>query len=814
MKLSDLLPGQKGVIVKIRGRGHFRRRIMEMGFVYGQETEVLVKAPLQDPTKYKIMDYEVSLRKSEAELIEVVTKEEVQTHLREEHRSLIVDSDRLLKVANEQNHIINVVLVGNPNSGKTSFFNMATGRHERVGNYSGVTVNAKEGKIKYKDYTFNLVDLPGTYSLSAYSPEEICVRKQIFESAPDIIINVVVASNLERNFYLTTQLIDMDATMVIALNMYDELEKSGDVFDYKHLAEMIGCPIVPTVARLGKGIKELLDKTIEVYERKTPIIRHIHINYGTEIETGIRHVKNIIRKEDILGMDTSRRYLSIQLLEYDKLTEKNIQNFPNVNEILAERDIYARYIENDFRENTETVFTNARYGFIRGALKETYKKGKIDRLKLTHLMDKIVMHKFWSYPIFFKLMFIMFECTFFFGKYPMKWIEWVVQKANEYVEIYMVDGPLKDLLINGIIGGVGNVIVFLPNIIILYLFISFMEDTGYMARAAFIMDKLMHKIGLHGKSFIPLIMGFGCNVPAIMSTRIIEGYNTRLITMLINPLISCSARLPVYILLTSAFFPNYGGLMLFILYVTGIILVILMSLLFKNFLIKNDDVPFVMELPPYRLPTWKAIQHHVWSKISQYLRKMSGIILVAAIIVWFLEYFPQNEKRNQYYENQITKLVLQNKNKEQISYMRKQQNEEQKRNSFIGRAGHFIEPLVRPLGFDWKISTCLISGMPAKEVIVSTLGILYTDRRNGNSLLKHCLQTEMDTNGDPVFSPLKALSLLFFVLLYSPCIATIASIKNESGKWKWALFTVAYTTLLSWFISFVIYQIGSLICAK
>lgn len=825
MRLSDLLPGQKGIIVKVRGRGYFRKRIMEMGFVYGQEVETIVKAPLQDPTQYKVMDYEVSLRESEAELIEVVTEGEINIYSQERHHhfdkvydgyrrsfyhSLVTNSDKLLKIASEQRHIINVLLVGNPNSGKTSLFNVAAGKHERVGNYSGVTVNAKEGRIKYKDYIFNLVDLPGTYSLSTCSPEEVCVRKQIFESPPDVIINVVAASNLKRNLYLTTQLIDIDASMVIALNMYDELKKSGDIFDHEHLAEMIGCPIVPTVARLGRGIKELFDKVIEIYEGKSSIARHIHINYGTEIETEIQHIKDVICKEDILGRDISRRYLSIQLLEYDKIAEMTIQHSPNINEILAERDIRAQYIENDFRENTETVFANARYGFIRGALKETYQKGKNDRLRLTHLIDRIVMHKFWSYPIFFMLMFIMFECTFSFGRYPMKWIEWIINRMDEYVEIYMMDGALKELLVNGIIGGVGNVILFLPNIIILYLFISLMEDTGYMARAAFIMDKLMHKIGLHGKSFIPLVMGFGCNVPAIMNTRVIEGYSTRLITMLINPLISCSARLPIYILLIGAFSRNYGGLILFLLYVTGILLVVLMSLLFKKFLIKDENLPFVMELPPYRLPTWNAIRRHVWSRISQYLRKMGGIILIAAIVIWFLEYYPQNEKRNQYYERKITKLVLQAGSEEQISYIRMQQNEEQKRNSFIGCIGCFIEPLVRPLGFDWKIATCLISGIPAKEIIISTLGILYTNAKNGNSSLKQCLQMELDTNGNPVFSPSKTLSLLFFVLLYFPCIATIASIKNESGKWEWALFAVGYTTLLAWIISFVIYRVSSL----
>lgn len=811
MRLSDLIPGQKGIITKVCGRNYFRKRIMEMGFIYGQETEVITKAPLKDPIKYKIMGYEISLRESEAKLIEIITVEEVQTFLQKKQYPLIIDSTRLLNLANEQRHIIKLILIGNPNSGKTSLFNVVTKKHEQVGNYSGVTISSKEGKFKYKNYTFILIDLPGTYSLSAYSPEGIYIRKHIYKSPPDIVINVVAASNLERNLYLTTQLIDMDVPMIIALNMYDELKKSGDIFDYKSLATMIGCPIVPTIARLEKGIKLLFNKIIDMYEGKCLIARHIHINYGTEIEIGIQHIKNVIHKGDILGSDTSHRYLSIQLLEYDKLTETIIHHFPNIDEILTERDIHAKYIKNDFGESTEIIFTNARYGFIKGALKETYQETKIKHLKLTHFIDKIVMHKFWSYPIFLTFVFIMFECSFFLGNYPMKWIEWGIQKINKLIEFHITDGPLKNLFINGIIGGVGNVIVFLPNIIILYFFISIMEDSGYMSRVAFIMDKLMHKIGLHGKSFIPMLMGFGCNVPAIMSTRIIESYNTRLITMLINPLISCSARLPVYILLIDAFFPHYGGIILFMLYIVGIFLAILVAIFIKKFLIKNEDMPFVMELPPYRIPTWKATNRHMWSRIHQYLKKMSGIILIAAIIIWFLEYFPQNEKRNQYYKKQITELISHKGSKYQIAYVRKQQNKEQKQNSFIGHIGHFIEPLVKPLGFDWKISTCLISGIPAKEIIISTLGILYTNTENNNFLIKNCLQTETDENGNLILSPLKVLSLLFFILLYSPCIATIVSIKNESGKWRWAFFTIIYTTSLAWLSSFIIYQIGSLI---
>jgi ferrous iron transport protein B len=817
MKLSTLKPGQKGVIIKVKGRGAFRRRIIEMGFIKGKQVEVITSAPLKDPTEYKVMDYEVSLRRSEAELIEVLTVEEAQSYLHEgKAHSLTLDEHALHSAAREQSKIINVALVGNPNSGKTSLFNIASGTHERVGNYSGVTVDAKEGKFKYRDYTFNLVDLPGTYSLSAYSPEELYVRKQILEETPDVIINVVAASNLERNLYLTTQLIDMDATVVIALNMYDELEKSGAKFDYERLAGMIGMPIVPTIAKSGKGVNALFDKVIDVYEGKNAIARHVHINYGEEIETGIQHVKKLLKEESAIGIDTSRRYLSILLLEGDRETEKKIAGYPKAKKILEERNIHAGYIRDDFREDAETAFTDARYGFIDGALKQTYKEGKTDTLKITHLIDHIVTNKMWGYPIFLFFMLLMFESTFILGDYPMRGIEWLVGILGNFTGKYMPEGPLKDLVVNGIIGGVGSVIVFLPNIVILYFFISLMEDTGYMARAAFIMDKFMQKMGLHGKSFIPLVMGFGCSVPAIMSTRIIESRNTRLITMLVNPLMSCSARLPVYILLVGAFFPHNGGLILFALYFTGILLAILLSRIFKKFLVKGEDLPFVMELPPYRMPTAKAMTRHIWDKTSQYLKKMGGIILIASIIIWFLEYFPQNKERNDYYNHLVNQVEQQavvddlpEKEKEElISGIKKEQNEEQKQNSYIGKLGRFIEPAVSPLGFDWKIGASLVSGMAAKEIVVSTLGILYTGEDDNEKALQERLIASQKPDGSPVYTPWVAFTFLLFVLIYFPCIATIAAIKNESGSWKWAAFEILYTTSLAWIVCFLFYQTG------
>ena len=813
MKLSELKKGEKGIITKVLGRGAFRRRIIEMGFIKGQEVEIVTQAPLKDPTGYKVMDYEVSLRKSEAKLVEIVTLEEANLQSEEADSPLILNEDALQSLANEQSKVIHIALVGNPNSGKTSLFNIASGTHERVGNYGGVTVDAKQGKFKYKNYTFYLTDLPGTYSLTTYSPEELYVREQILEETPDVIINVVPASNLERNLYLTTQLIDMDAITVIALNMYDELEKSGATFDHQRFAGMIGYPVVPTVAKSGRGINELFDQVIEVYERRNPIARHVHINYGKEIETGISHVKKQLKGEKQLGLDTSLRYLSIMLLEGDKVAEKTVSSFPNAQKILNERNIHAQNIRDDFKEDVETALADARYGFIAGALKQTYKEGKNDTMKITHWIDRLVTNNLLGYPIFFLFMFLMFECTFLLGQYPMQWIESLVGLFGDLLDKYMSAGPFKDLLVSGIIGGVGSVIVFLPNIVILYLFISFMEDTGYMARAAFIMDKFMQKMGLHGKSFIPLIMGFGCNVPAIMSTRIIESRNTRLITILVNPLMSCSARLPVYILFAGTFFPHNEGLVLFGLYFTGIVLAVGLSRLFKKFLVRGEDLPFVMELPPYRLPTLKATTRHIWDRSSQYLKKMGGVILVASIIVWFLEYYPQNAERNQQYKNRITEV----KNNSQltpeesnllIADLTKEHKEEQKENSYIGKIGHTIEPVVRPLGFDWKIGASLLSGMAAKEIVVSTMGILYTGDEENDTSLKEHLQEARHPDGSRVYTPWVAIGFMAFVLIYFPCIASVAAIKNETNSVKWTLFAVFYTTALAWLVAFVINQVG------
>jgi ferrous iron transport protein B len=824
MRLSELRTGDHGIIVKVLGKGAFRKRIIEMGFIRGKSVEVIKNAPLKDPIHYKVMGYDVSLRRSEAALIEVVSEAayqeyQLQKSINPENAPSISESqeDFLYELAIEKGKTINVALVGNPNCGKTSLFNFASGAHERVGNYSGVTVDAKEAVFHQDGYTFKITDLPGTYSLSCYSPEELYVRKHLNEEHPDVVINVVDASNLERNLYLTSQLIDMDVRTVMALNMYDELKKSGDKFDYEALSRMTGIPIVPTVSKTGEGIEELFKRVIQVYEEKDPVLRHIHINYGETLEKAITNVRNLLKGNEYISRGVSRRFLAIKLLEGDKEVEDFIRSLPreNADRILAERDKNAAQIKSILSEDSETSFTNARYGFIAGALQETFEPNKLQGASPTQFIDLLVTHKVWGFPIFIAFMWVMFEATFRLGDYPMGWIEDGVAFLGDWVSAHLSEGPFKDLLVDGIIAGVGGVIVFLPNILILYLFISFMEDSGYMARAAFIMDKTMHKMGLHGKSFIPLVMGFGCTVPAIMATRTIESRSSRMITMLINPLMSCSARLPVYVLLIGAFFPENASLMMLIIYSTGILLAVIMARIFKRYLFSDEDVPFVMELPPYRMPTMKSIVIHMWEKARQYLRKIGGIILVASIIIWFLGYYPRHSAASDKIDQQIALVEQTTQGKdekaEQISELEHKKAMELQRSSYIGQLGRTIQPVLAPLGFDWKISVSILSGMAAKEVVVSTLSVLYTGDSEETQALPERLKQDKDEHGELVFTPLVAFTLMLFVLIYFPCIATVAAVIRESGSWKWGGFLILYSCTLAWVVSFIVYQIGSII---
>ncbi len=812
MRLSDLKDNESGYITKIRGRGAFRKRITEMGFVKGKKVTVIKNAPLKDPVEYNIMGYEVSLRRREADLIDVITKEEAQNLKLTEFNGVI--TEEVLKTsARKKEKEIQIALVGNPNCGKTTVFNYASKSKEKVGNYSGVTVDSKTAHFKIDDYTLKITDLPGTYSISAYSPEELYVRKYIFGEMPDIVINIVDASNLERNLYLTTQLIDMDIKVIIALNMYDELRTKGDEFDFESLGKMIGIPIIPTIGSKGYGVKDLFKKAIEVYEDQEPTVRHIHINYGKDVEKSIRKIQNILWEDEKRAELISTRFYALKLLEKDSSAHTTLKSWENYESIktIAEKEI--KSLENLINDDSETIIADAKYGFIAGALKETYKGNVHNRKKKTEKIDSFLTHKYLGFPFFILFLWIMFQSTFSLGQYPMDWIDYLIGLLGDIVNNFMADGPLKDLIINGAIGGVGGVIIFLPNILILFFFISLMEDTGYMARAAFIMDRIMHKIGLHGRSFIPLVMGFGCNVPAVMATRTIENKQNRLLTMLINPFMSCSARLPVYVLIISAFFVKNPGLVLFSIYIIGIAMATIVAIIFKKTLFKSKEIPFVMELPPYRIPTLRNLLRHMWFKGAQYLKKMGGIILVASILVWALGYYPKNVEYTMDYDTQIAEIQSKNltNGNAKIEELLMQKTSEEQAHSYIGRIGKFIEPVMRPLGFDWKMSVSILSGVAAKEIVVSTMGVLYQaeDDESSNNLMNR-LQNEKDKDGNPIFTPLVAFGFLIFILIYFPCVAVVAAIKKESGHWKWAIFTVFYTTFLAWFMSFLIYQIGSI----
>ena len=811
MKLSELKTGERGVIVKVNGHGSFRKRIIEMGFVKGKSVKVVLNAPLKDPIEYEIIGYKISLRREEADKIEVISESEAkevmassapQPPLYEDGcEDIGIIEKEMKELAEQRRHIIRVALVGNPNCGKTSLFNIASGSHEHVGNYSGVTVDAKEGKFSYGGYQFTLVDLPGTYSLSAYSPEELYVRRNLVEEMPDVVINVVDASNLERNLYLTTLIIDMNLRVVMALNMYDELRSKGDTLDIETLGHLLGMPVIPTVSRSGEGIEKLFDTVIKVYETNDPrLARHIHVNHGAELEKSIDRIKFLIQKNTDIRYKYSTRYLAIKYLENDSEIEKVVEALPNRDEIISARFDESRRIEELLQTNPESAIVDAKYAFVQGALKETWQPAQERRAKhsLSEKIDAVVTNKWLAFPIFILLLYVIFEGTFTIGDYPMRWIEWLVEKFSDFVSAYMPEGMLKDMVVDGIIGGVGSVLVFLPNILILYLFISLLEDSGYMARAAFIMDRLMHKIGLHGKSFIPMIMGFGCNVPAIMATRTIENRKSRLITMLIIPMMSCAGRLPIYILLVGAFFPSYGSLVMLGIYAFGILMAILSAKILSRFL-KDDDLPFVMELPPYRVPTAKSVFRHTWEKGKQYLHKMAGIILVCSIIIWFLGYFPNHNKYGTVAEQQ--------------------------ENSFIGYIGKGIEPVLEPLGYDWRMGVSIISGIGAKELVVSTLGVMYSAEAEeieaasgeiGAAPLTE--ETPEDEAGDTrlqkalqrSITPAAALSYMIFVLLYFPCIATFVAIKQESGGWKWAVFSAVYTIVLAWVMAFIVYRIALL----
>lgn len=799
MKLTDLQNGETAVVVKVSGHGGFRKRIMEMGFVRGQKVVSLINAPLNDPIKYSVMGYDVSLRRSEANLIEVLSEEEANAFLSSEDAkahnytcntcgdcsscsSWRPDCTKTKHKTTQQN-IINIAFVGNPNSGKTSLFNALSGGSEHVGNYSGVTVDVKTGHFNYKNYHFNVADLPGTYSLSAYSPEEVYVRRHLLNNMPDVIINSVVASNLERNLYLTTELIDLNQRVVVALNMYDELQASGAKLNYQHLGSMLGVPMQPTIAKTGFGLDKLLDTVIELFEGKNKTARHIHINYGGVLEKEIDSLSDFMHTCSDLPQQFPSRYWAMKLIEGDKEVEGILSSCSRYKEMKLQAEQAAKQVNKELDEDVEMAISNAKYGFITGALHETFVEGKNDVNRKSRRIDKLVANKWLGFPLFLLVLWLMFFVTFKLGAFPQEWIEMGFVQLGDWLNSLMPDNAWRSLVVDGIIAGIASVCVFVPNILLLFLFISLMEDSGYMSRAAFIMDNLMHKMGLHGKSFIPMIMGFGCNTPAILATRSIESRSSRLITMLIVPFMSCSARLPVYVLFAGAFFPDYAATVMICLYLAGVIIAVITARLLRAVKFGADETPFVMELPPYRFPTAFAIIKHVWEKTLQYLKKIGTVILAASVIIWVLTYFPRPE----------TTIPADN----QVVQVENSPSEVDGEHSYLGRIGKFIEPVFRPLGLDWKASIAVIASLPAKEIAVSTLGVLY----GGEDGLTAAIQESGD------YSTASAISMMVFMLLCFPCIATIAAIYSETRKVGYAVFTIFYNTAIAWLMAFVVYCI-------
>ena len=776
-KLDNEPIGSTVKVVGVNGDGAFRQRLLEMGFVKGAEVTVIRNAPLLDPVEYMILGTHISLRHSEAERIDVTNLDQELDQSDDLQYMGTIDT-----TIEEQNpmadNVLRVALVGNPNCGKTSLFNYATGAKEKVGNYGGVTVDCKEGMFTINGKKVQLVDLPGTYSLTEYSPEEMYVRTYLRDNRPDAILNIVDAGNLERNMFLTTQLMDMNLPLVIALNMWDEFEKSGDQLDIEALSRLLGARIIPVTARDGKGVHEVLQASLDAIEESEQVTTHKNVNYGTVIENAIAEIGQLAPEMN--------RYALLKMIENDKHALALTEQMPQHTAIKEKAEKLRKNIEKEYNSDITSIITDVKYGFVRGALAEVLtQNSKKDKSKLGYALDVVLTNRWLGLPILFLLMWVMFEATFTLGAYPQEWIEQGVEWFGSWVGDIMPDGMVRDLVVDGIIAGVGGVLVFLPNILILFFFISILEDSGYMARAAFIVDRIMHRIGLHGKSFIPYLIGFGCGVPAIMATRTLENRRDRIITILTIPFMSCSARLPLYLLLVSAFFTAHQGLILMSIYLVGIVVAALTAILLSRTIMKRDKTQFVMELPPYRMPTARNATLHMWSKGSQYLRKMATVILAASIIVWAMGYFPRHEG---------------------------QSKQEQIENSYMGRMGKAIEPVVAPLGFNWQMGVSVLTGAAAKEIVVSSMGVLYTGEEadEESAPLKEKLQSVTDASGNKVFNPIVAYSFMLFVLLYFPCIAALVAVRREAGT-KWMLFEILYTTGVAWIISFLFYQIANLI---
>jgi len=719
---------------------------------------------------------------------------------------------------------LSIALAGNPNSGKTTIFNNITGTRQKVGNWPGVTVEKKEGRISKFGYDLLIVDLPGTYSLTPFSIEEIIARDYVLEEHPDVVIDIIDASNLERSLYLATQLRELDCKVLFALNMADVSQTRGMKIDDKMLSVLLDVPVVFTIGNKNEGIDTLLEKAIELAESSYEIPQTRKVKYSKDIEHSIANLERFLENWTEGSIPYNIRWTAIKLIENDKIVKERIlqKAGKNSQDILREAQKHRDFLVDRFDDEPEIVMTDERYGFIFGIIKEVLTTSTKQRVDISRNIDLILTNRFVGFPIFFLFIWVMFELTFSLGAYPMEWIDGGVNLLSTSLNSFLPDNIFKDLLLNGIIAGVGSVIVFLPNILILFFCIALFEDTGYMSRAAFLMDKIMHLIGLHGKSFIPMLMGFGCNVPAIMATRTLESEKDRTLTILITPFMSCSAKLPVYIILAGTFFGASAGTVIFSIYLAGIILSIITGRLFRSTILRGADAPFVMELPPYRVPMIKSLLIHMWDRSKMFLKKMGGIILAGSVIVWALLAFPRNVPYSSDYAAEIdrvkasyvTEITIANESDKQLLEKRRDaavanlirsKKAEKSEKSFMGRIGKVIAPLFAPLGIDWRGSVALLTGFAAKEIVVSTLGILYvTDEGDDSEALKNALLSSDMT-------PLSALAMMTFVLLYMPCLATITTIRRETGSFSWMFFSVVYSTLLAWVVAFCVYQGGRII---
>ncbi len=718
---------------------------------------------------------------------------------------------------------LTIALAGNPNSGKTTIFNAITGTRQKVGNWPGVTVEKKEGSVTWKSHDLMIVDLPGTYSLTPFSIEEIVARNYVLDEAPDVVIVIIDASNLERSLYLATQIRELDCKVVFALNMADQAQSRGIKIDAEKLSELLDVPVVFTVGNKGRGIDQLLEKTIDLAntQRKPPLRR---VRYSLEIEKSISVLKSLLSTELDSLLPYNPRWTAVKLIEDDAIIKERLAALSeSKSRILIEAaEAQREYLRARFNDDPEIVTTDERYGFISGIIKEVQTTSTLQRVDRSRAIDLVLTNRYLGIPIFFIFIWAMFQITFTLGAYPQAWIEsamgWITGTAGRV----MPDGMLRDLVLDGILQGIGTVIVFLPNILILFFCIALFEDTGYMARTAFLMDKIMHLVGLHGKSFIPMLMGFGCNVPAIMAARTLESRTDRILTVLITPFMSCSAKLPVYIVLAGGFFGARAGSVIFGIYLTGIVISILSGRLFRSTLFKGADAPFVMELPPYRMPMFKSLMIHMWDRSKIFIQRMGGVILVGSTIIWAMANFPRNPAIESQYATQAATLRAQYsdqlsraaaseraaiaKNLEAALFSLDQRKKaHQAADSLLGRIGRGIEPFFEPLGIEWRGGIALLSGFVAKEIVVSTLGVLYPSKEGQAS------QNLTNALRESGMTPSSALAMMVFVLLYLPCLGTVAAIRRETGSTRWMLFSIGYSTSVAWLMAFIVYQGGRLI---